>query len=249
MSGHSKWSQIKRQKGVADVKRGALFTKLTREIMVAARSGGGDADMNFRLRLAVQKARDNNMPLDNIERAIKKATGGEDGAAMEEAMYEGYGPGGIAVLVEALTDNRNRTVSDVRAAFSRAGGRMAEAGSVAWQFENKGVISIDAAGMDGDEVALNAIDAGAEDVQVDEEAIEVTTAPADLEAVKRALEAAGVAVANAELAMVAKATVPISEDDAGSALRLLDRLEDLDDVQRVYSNADFPDSVLAAMSG
>jgi len=249
MSGHSKWSQIKRQKGVADVKRGALFTKLAREIMVAARSGGGDADMNFRLRLAVQKARDNNMPLDNIERAIKKATGGEDGAAMEEAMYEGYGPGGIAVLVEALTDNRNRTVSDVRAAFSRAGGRMAEAGSVAWQFENKGVISIDAAGMDGDEVALNAIDAGAEDVQVDEEAIEVTTAPADLEAVKRALEAAGVAVANAELAMVAKATVPISEDDAGSALRLLDRLEDLDDVQRVYSNADFPDSVLAAMSG
>ncbi len=249
MSGHSKWSQIKRQKGVADVKRGALFTKLAREIMVAARSGGGDADMNFRLRLAVQKARDNNMPLDNIERAIKKATGGEDGAAMEEAMYEGYGPGGIAVLVEALTDNRNRTVSDVRAAFSRAGGRMAEAGSVAWQFENKGVISIDAAGMDSDEVALNAIDAGAEDVQVDEEAIEVTTAPADLEAVKRALEAAGVAVANAELAMVAKATVPISEDDAGSALRLLDRLEDLDDVQRVYSNADFPDSVLAAMSG
>lgn len=249
MSGHSKWSQIKRQKGVADVKRGALFTKLAREIMVAARSGGGDADMNFRLRLAVQKARDSNMPLDNIERAIKKATGGEDGAAMEEVMYEGYGPGGIAVLVEALTDNRNRTVSDVRAAFSRAGGRMAEAGSVAWQFENKGVISIDAAGVDGDEVALNAIDAGAEDVQVDDETIEVTTAPTDLEAVKRSLEAAGTAVANAELSMVAKAMVTISEDDAGSALRLLDRLEDLDDVQRVYSNADFPDSVLAAMSG
>lgn len=249
MSGHSKWSQIKRQKGVADIKRGALFTKLAREIIVAAKQGGGDPDGNFRLRLAVQKARENNMPMDNIERAIRKGTGAEGGGEMDEVMYEGYGPGGTAILVSALTDNRNRTVSDVRAAFSRGGGRMAEAGSVACQFDNRGVITIDGPKADPDELALLAIDAGAEDFQVEDGTIEIVTAPTDLERVKKALEDQSVAVASAELAMVPKQTVPLSDDDASQTLRLLDRIEDLDDVQRVYTNADFPDAVLAAFSG
>ncbi len=248
MSGHSKWSQIKRQKGATDSKRGALFTKLAREIIVAAKQGGGDQEINFRLRLAVQKARENNMPMENIERAIRKGTGAEAGGAeMEEVMYEGYGPGGTAILVAALTDNRKRTVSDVRAAFSRAGGRMAEAGSVSWQFENRGVISIDDPGIDVDEIGLMAIDAGAEDIQPQGGSVEILTAPAGLEQVKRALEERGVVISSADLAMVPKATVPLGTEEATQTLRLLEKLEDLDDVQRVYSNADFPDAVLAAL--
>ncbi len=248
MSGHSKWAQIKRQKGVADVRRGALFTKLSREITVAARQGGGDPDMNFRLRLAVQKARENNMPADNIERAIKRATGGGDSAELQEITYEGYGPGGVAILVDALTDNRNRTVAEVRSVFTRAGGSLGESGSVAWQFESRGVVTVNAAGRDPEEIELAAIDAGAQDVESEHETVEVYTAPGDLENVRRALLDAGCEVTSAELSMVATAPLSVAGDQAGQVLRLLDKLEELDDVQRVYSNAEFPDEVLAAYS-
>lgn len=244
MSGHSKWSQIKRQKGVADSKRGQLFTKLGREIMVAARQGGGDPDANFRLRLAVQKARDNNMPMENIERAIKKGTGTAEGAALTEATYEGYGPGGIAVLLQVVTDNRNRTVADIRNLFVRSGGNLAEAGAVSWNFDNRGVISVDASKADAEELALNAIDAGAEDVKVEDSSVEVYTRPEDLEAVRRALEANRTAIDSAEVAMVPKTTAELDEKTALQALRLLDKLEELDDVQRVYTNADFPEEVM-----
>ncbi len=194
MSGHSKWSQIKRQKGVNDVKRGAIFTKMGREIAVAARAGGGDADGNFRLRLAIDKARAANMPLDTIKRAIEKATGGAEGEQYEEILYEGYGPGGVALLVEAATDNRNRTAAEIRSIFSKAGGQLAGSGAVAWQFEARGLVSIPRAGNDPDEVALLAIDAGASDVETDSDPIEIYTEPGDLERVRTALEAAGVKV-------------------------------------------------------
>jgi YebC/PmpR family DNA-binding regulatory protein len=249
MSGHSKWSQIKRQKGAADARRGQLFTKLGREITVAARQGGPDPSANFRLRLAVQKARDNNMPADTIERAIKRGTGGTEGAALSEATYEGYGPGGAAILVEALTDNRNRTVSDVRATFARAGGSLGEAGCVAWIFESRGVVTIPVRDQEAEELALLAIDAGAEDVKVEDDTVEVYSKPTELENVRRSLEEAGVTVASAEVSMVPKSTVSLGEREAEQTLKLLDRLEELDDVQRVHSNADFPDSVLAAYSG
>jgi len=246
MSGHSKWAQIKRQKGVADSRRGQLFTKLGREISVAARQGGPDPAANFRLRLTIQKARDNNMPADNIDRAIKRGAGGADAAALSEVTYEGYGPGGAAILVETLTDNRNRTVADVRATFARAGGSLGEAGCVSWLFESKGVVTVPVQDQGGDDLALLAIDAGAEDVKVEDDAVEVYTGPADLENVRRSLEEGGVTVASAEIAMVPKSTLALGEKEALQTLRLLDRLEELDDVQRVYSNADFPDSVLAA---
>jgi YebC/PmpR family DNA-binding regulatory protein len=248
MSGHSKWAQIKRQKGVADTRRGQLFTKLGREIMVAARQGGADPATNFRLRLTIQKARDNNMPADNIDRAIKRGAGGADAAALLEVTYEGYGPGGAAILVETLTDNRNRTVADVRATFARAGGALGEAGCVSWLFESKGVVTAPVQDQGADDVALLAIDAGAEDVKVEDDAVEVYTKPADLENVRRSLEEAGVTVASAEIAMVPKSTLGLGEREALQTLRLLDRLEELDDIQRVYSNADFPDSALAAYS-
>src|ERR671922_1750368 len=185
MSGHSKWSQIKRQKGANDAKRGAMFTKVAREIAVAARAGGGDPDANFRLRLAMDKARSVNMPQDNIKRAIEKATGGGDTEQFEEIVYEGYGPGGVAVLVEAATDNRNRTAAEVRSMFTKAGGQLAGSGAVAWQFEPRGLITVARDGIDADEVALTAIDAGAEDVDTDDdEAIEIYTSPSDLERVR-----------------------------------------------------------------
>jgi len=249
MSGHSKWSQIKRQKGVVDARRGQLFTKLGREISVAARQGGADPDSNFRLRLAVQKARDNNMPQDNIERAIKRATGDTEASALTEAAYEGYGPGGTAILVEVLTDNRNRTVADVRNVFSKGGGSLGESGCVAWLFESRGLIIVPVEGQQAEDVALAAIDAGADDVQVEDDAVEVYTKPETLEAVRRALEDGGLPVDSAEVSLVAKSTVPLGEKEAVQTLKLLDRLEELDDVNRVYSNADFPDSVLAAYSG
>lgn len=251
MSGHSKWSTIKRQKGVADARRGQLFTKLGREITVAAREGGPDPGSNFRLRLAVQKARENNMPADNVERAIKRATGGADAAALAEATYEGYAPGGAAILVGALTDNRNRTVSEVRVTFARAGGSLGEAGCVAWLFENRGVITVPVQDQVAEDLALLAIDAGAEDVKVEEgdDTVEVYTGPADLEKVRRSLEERGVTIASAELSMVPKTSVSLGEKEAMQTLKLLDHLEELDDVQRVHSNADFPESVLAAYSG
>jgi YebC/PmpR family DNA-binding regulatory protein len=249
MGGHSHWSQVKRQKGAADARRGQLFTKLGREITVASRQGGPDPNANFRLRLAVQKARESNMPGDTIERAIKRGAGGPDAAELIEATYEGYGPGGVAVLIEVVTDNRNRSVSEIRATMGRAGGNLSEAGSVAWLFESKGVIAINAEDGGGEDLALTAIDAGAEDVDIQEARLEVITRAEDLEKVRLALQEQGVAVESAELSKVPKTTVNLGDKEALQALRLLDKLEELDDVQRVHSNAEFPDEVLEAYEG
>jgi YebC/PmpR family DNA-binding regulatory protein len=249
MSGHSKWSTIKRAKGVTDAKRGALFTKVAREISVAARQGGGDPDANYRLRLAIEKARSVNMPAENIKRTIDKATGSGDAEQFEEIVYEGYGPGGIAVLVEAQTDNRNRTAAEVRSMFSKAGGQLAGSGAVAWQFEPRGLIEVTRAGVDVDEVTLAAIDAGAEDVDSDEETVEIYTSPGGLEAVRKALEAAGIPVESAESTMVAKQTVGLDSSKARQALRLVEMLEDLEDVQRVTANFDIPEDVYAEVAG
>jgi YebC/PmpR family DNA-binding regulatory protein len=250
MSGHSKWSTIKRQKGANDAKRGAVFTKVAREIMVAARAGGGDPDANFRLRLAMDKARSVNMPQDNIKRAIEKATGGGDAEQFEEIVYEGYGPGGVAVLVEAATDNRNRTAADVRSIFTKAGGQLAGSGAVAWQFEPRGLITVPSSSNDADEVALAAIDAGADDVDTsDAERVEVYTSPGELERVRKALDTAGIAVESAESAMVAKQQVPVDENRARQNLRLVEMLEELDDVQRVTANFDIPEELFAEVAG
>jgi YebC/PmpR family DNA-binding regulatory protein len=249
MSGHSKWATIKRQKGANDAKRGALFTKVSRELMVAARQGGGDPDANYRLRLAIDKARSVNMPADNIKRAIERASGSGDGAQYEEIVYEGYGPGGIAILVETQTDNRNRTAAEVRAIFAKAGGQLAGSGAVAWQFEPRGLITVPA-GADADTIALAAIDAGAEDVDTsDSEHIEVFTSPGELQTVRQALESAGLAVDSAENTMVAKNTVELDSSRARQALRMVEQLEDLDDVQRVTANFDIPEDVFAEVAG
>jgi YebC/PmpR family DNA-binding regulatory protein len=248
MSGHSKWSSIKRQKGVTDAQRGQLFTKLAREIIMAAKQGGGDPNANFRLRLAVQKAKEHNMPSDNIERAIKRATGGGEGEDVQEVMYEGFGPAGTAVIVEAVTSNRNRTVAEIRNVFTRTGGALGETGSVGWNFDLRGVISVTPNGKDPDDIALTAIDAGAEDVQISADAIDIYTAPSDLEAVRKALEEGGVTVASAEAARVPKTTVQLDEREAVQTLRLVEKLEALDDVQKVYFNAEFSDDVLASFS-
>ena len=246
MAGHSKWAQIKRKKGVTDAKRGQLFTKLGRELAVAARQGGGNPDENPALRLAIERARQNNMPKDNIQRAIDRATNAADAAQLEEIRYEAYGPGGAALLIDSLTDNRNRTVSEVRSALTRAGANMAESGAVAWIFEQKGVIGVDLdGGVDADEVALAAIDGGAEDIAVETDLVEVITAPADLEQARSSVEQAGVAIANAEVIMRPTNTVEVDESQARSLLRLIEALEELDDVQRVFTNADLPDAVLA----
>ena len=249
MSGHSKWAQIKRRKGVADARRGQVFTKLGREITVAVRQGGGDPDANFRLRLAIQRARDSNMPLDNIERAIKRARGEGEGGALSEVTFEGYGPGGSAILLDALTDNRNRTVAEIRNILTRSGATLGESGSVTWIFDPKGVIVIDANDADAEELALLAIDAGAEDVKVEEGTVEVHTAPDALEAVRRALEEQGITVSSAELSRVPKTLVKLEEKAALQALKLLDRLEEVDEVQHVYTNADFPDEVVEKYQG
>lgn len=248
MSGHSKWSQIKRQKGANDVKRGALFTKLSREIIVSAKTGGADPEMNFRLRLAVQKAREANMPADNIDRAIKKAAGGADAAELLEVTYEGYGPNGIAIIVEALTDNRNRTVAEVRSVFTRGGGNLGESGSVAWQFANRGIVTVNANGKDPEQITLTAIDAGAEDFDVQDESVEIYTTPSSLEAVRTAVIDAGYEVASAELSMVPSTPLHLEGSDADQVLKLLERLENLDDVQQVYSNAEFSEEAIAAYS-
>lgn len=248
MSGHSKWSQIKRQKGVNDVKRGAVFTKMGREIAVAVRSGGPDPDANFRLRLAVEKARGANMPADTIKRAIEKASGAGEGEQFEEIVYEGYGPGGVAVLVEAATDNRNRTAAEVRSIFSKAGGQLAGSGAVAWQFEPRGLITIPRAGVDADEVALAAIDAGAEDVDTEADPLEILTGVAELEHVRRELEAGGFKIESAESTMSAKQHVELEAGKARQALRLIELLEDLEDVQRVTANFEVPDEVFAEVT-
>ncbi|MGQ9545860.1 MAG: YebC/PmpR family DNA-binding transcriptional regulator [Dehalococcoidia bacterium] len=243
MSGHSKWAQIKRQKGVADARRGQLFTKLAREITIAARQGGASLESNFRLRLAVQKARDNNMPSENIERAIRRGSGSADASALIEATFEGYGPSGIAVIVETLTDNRNRTVQDVRRLFTRHGGNLGETGCVSWLFESRGVITVEGNSLDAEEIALLAIDAGAEDVKMEKSYIEIYTQPQDLEKVRKVVEEKG-RVSSAEVALTPKTTVLLDENKAVQALNFLDELEALDDVQRVYSNIDFSDSTL-----
>jgi len=244
MSGHSKWSSIKHQKGVTDARRGQLFTKLTREIIIATREGGNNPDANFRLRLAVQKARDSNMPQDNIERAVKRGSGELEGVTLVDVILEGYGPGGTAILVKALSDNRNRTIQEVRNIFSRLGGSLGESGCVAWLFESKGVITIKTNNLDPDELALLAIDAGAEDVKVESDFVEVYTAPEELEAVRKALEQQNLELDNTELSMVPKTMIQLEEKAALQTLKMLDKLEEIDEVQNVYSNADFPDNAL-----
>ena len=245
MSGHSKWSTIKRKKGAEDAKRGQLFTKLAREITVAARSGLPDPEANPRLRIAVQKARAEAMPKDNIDRAIERASGGAGGDNVDEIYYEGYGPGGTALMILAMTDNRNRTVSEVRAVLTRAGGTLGENGSVGWMFDQVGYIRVSPSDADPDEVALVAIDAGASDVQIEDGAVEVYTDVADLHRVQEALSEAGYDVETAELTMRPKTMLSPEADVAVKAIRLLERLEDLDDVQQVYSNLDISDEVLA----
>ena len=245
MAGHSKWAQIKRQKGVADARRGQLFTKLAREISVAAKLGGGDPDANFRLRMAIQKARAENMPNDNIKRAIDRATSDAGGDHYDEIYYEGFGPGGAAIMVKALTDNRNRTVGEVRAVFTRAGGNLGETGSVNYLFDQLGVITINADGADPDELALQAIDAGAEDIKTADGAVEVYTAPTALKAVQDALGEQGLQVEDAAITMQPKATVSLGEEETIKVVRLMERLEDLDDVQEVYTNVEISDEVLA----
>lgn len=245
MSGHSKWSTIKRQKGAKDAKRGAAFTKVAKEIAIAARAGGGDPEANYRLRLAVEKARSINMPADNIKRAIERATGGDKENAFEEIVYEGYGPGGAALLVETATENKNRTAAEVRSIFAKSGGQLAGAGSVAWQFEPRGVVSVEREVGDPDDVALLAIDAGAIDVDTESDPLEIATEPGELEAVRTALESAGVKIDAAELTMQAKTPIDIDVPQARQNLRLIEALEDADDVQRVTANFELPDEIIA----
>jgi YebC/PmpR family DNA-binding regulatory protein len=244
MSGHSKWSSIKHRKAAVDAKRGQQFTKLARAITVAAREGGGDPDANPALATAIQKARDLSMPKDNIQRAIDRGTGaGADAAAIERVVFEGYGPGGTAILVEALTDNRNRTSAEVRHAFSKHGGSLGEPGSVAWIFEKRGVIVVDGRRY-GEEDLIAAIDAGAEDVQEDGDLLKVICDPSDLSAIREALEEAGVEPESSDLAMEPKSTVQIGEGEAGTLLRLLDALDEQDDVNEVHANFDIPEEVM-----
>ena len=244
MSGHSKWSSIKHQKGVTDARRGQLFTKLTREIIVAVRQGGSNPEANFRLRLAIQKARSSNMPLDNIEKAIKRGSGTIEGAILVELVLEGYGPSGVAILVQTLSDNRNRTLQDVRNTFSRSGGSLGESGCVAWLFDSKGLITVETNDLDAEELALQAIDAGAEDVNIDNDPIEIYTKPEELEIVRTALEQQTLPIASAELSMIPKTMVELEEKAALQTLKLLDKLEALDDVQHVFSNIEFSDAAL-----
>lgn len=245
MSGHSKWSTIKRQKGVADAKRGQLFTKLAREITVAARAGLPDPDSNPRLRLAVQRARSASMPKDNIDRAIERGAGESGGENYDELFYEGYGPGGTALMIYALTDNRNRTVGEVRAALTRAGGTLGESGSVGWMFDQVGQIIVEAGGDRGDELTMTAIDAGASDVVAADGVVEIYTESADLHRVQESISGAGYEIENAELIMRPKTMVDLDVDIATKVLRLVDRLEELDDVQTVYSNLEVSDELLA----
>ena len=251
MSGHSKWSTIKHKKAASDARRGALFTKLAREIQVAARDAGADPETNNRLRLAIQTAKSSNMPNDNIDRAVAKGAGtGGEGDDLEEVYYEGYGPGGAAIIIQALTDNRNRTVSDLRSAFTKLGGNLAESGAVAWGFDNKGSIVAEVEDADPEEVALEAVDWGAEDFEIMGGTLQFTTARDDLDRLRSALEEMeGVEVRTAELAMVPKNMLALDEGRAKQTLRLLDSLEELDDVQSVYSNADFSEELLADFSG
>jgi len=246
MSGHSKWATIKHQKGAKDKARGKLFAKLIRQVEVAAREGGGDPDMNPTLRTMFQKARDASVPMDTIERAIKRGTGELEGVTYEQITYEGYAPGGIAVLVEVLTDNRNRTGADIRSVFSRNGGNIAEPGAVAWQFDRKGQILVDRK-VEEDDLMLVALDAGADDIADDGELWRVTCAPTDLHKVRTAIEEASMAVDSADLAMVPQNTIPVDDaETAKKVLRLIDALDEHDDVQNVHANFDIADEILSA---
>jgi YebC/PmpR family DNA-binding regulatory protein len=247
MSGHSKWSSIKHKKGAADAKRGKIFTKIIKEITVAARIGGGDPDGNPRLRTAIMGAKSNNMPVDNITRAIKKGTGELEGIQYEEHTYEGYGPGGAAIFLEAMTDNKNRTVSEIRAALGKAGGNLGENGCVGWMFEQKGLITVKAEAKSEDDLMELAIDAGADDLQTVDEHYEITTAVESFEAVRKALEDAGVPMELAEVTRIPQNTVSIDEKKGKALLKLMDILEDHDDIQKAYSNFDISDEVMAAI--
>jgi len=244
MSGHSKWASIKHQKGVADARRGQLFTKLTREIIVAVRQGGSNPDTNFRLRLAIQRARDNSMPSDNIERSIKRGSGELEGATLIEMVLEGYGPSGTAILVQALTDNRNRTLQDVRSTFTRNGGSLGESGCVAWIFDSEGLITVPINDLDAEEIELQAIDAGAEDVKVENGYVAIYTKLEDMEKIRVTMEQKKLPIASSELTMISKNMVELDEKAALQTLRLLDKLEELDEVQQVTTNADFPETIL-----
>jgi YebC/PmpR family DNA-binding regulatory protein len=248
MAGHSHWAQIKRKKAAQDAKRGQVFTKIVREIVIAVRQGGsGDPEMNPRLRAAIQSARAVNMPKENIERAIKKALGQEEGTQFEEVVFEGYGPGGVAVLINAITDNRKRTVSDIRHLFSKFGGNLAEPGAVAWIFEQKGLIVVPK--KEEEKVLEIAIENGAEDTKEYESEIEVITSPTDFETIKSALEKAGIEIISAKVTMVPKNLVPIQDEGtAQSLLKLMESLEDLDDVQQVFANFDIPENIMEALN-
>ncbi len=250
MSGHSKWATTKHQKAAKDKVRGKLFAKLIRQVEVAAREGGGDMSANATLRTMVDKARDASVPLDTIERAIKRGTGELEGVHYEQVTYEGYAPNGVAVIAECLTDNRNRTTSEVKNIFTRNGGSLAEPGAVAWQFHRKGMIIVDkTSGVDEDELMMAALEAGAEDVTDQGDTFEITTAPTDFTAVRDALAEAGINLASADLTMVATTAVPLTtEADARKVLRVLDALEDHDDVQNVYANFDIPDDIIQAVT-
>jgi YebC/PmpR family DNA-binding regulatory protein len=244
MSGHSKWSTIKRKKGAQDAKRGKIFTKIGRELEIAAREGP-DPDVNFKLRLVIEKARQANMPKDNIERAIRRGAGLEKGRALEDLTFEGYGPHGVAMLVHVTTDNRNRSVAEVRSTFSRHGGNLGESGCVAWLFEPKGYITIAVNDSDPDELAMIAIEAGADDVTVASDLVEIFTTPEDFQAVRESLQEQGLAVDSAELAMIPKSLAHLGEKEIFRAMNLVDSLEELDDVQQVYSNLDITDDIMA----
>jgi YebC/PmpR family DNA-binding regulatory protein len=247
MAGHSKWANIKHRKAAADAKKGKVYTKLAREIESAARQGGGDLEYNFALRLVVDKAKAENMPNDNIERAIKRGTGELAGDALEEIYYEGYGPNGTAMMFKCLTDNRNRTVGELRSTLKKSGGSLAESGAVAWQFDNKGLVTLPTNGTDPDEIMLLAIDAGAQDVQVEDEFIEVVTAREDLQKVAEYLEGEGLKPESVNLAMIPQHYVDLSVDDQVKVMRLIETLEDLDDVQEIFTNVEFSDEAVAAI--
>lgn len=248
MAGHSKWANIKHRKGAEDAKRGKVFTKVVKEIIVAARLGGGDPNANPRLRTVLLKAKACNLPKDNVERAIKKGTGDLDGMDYEEISYEGYGPGGVAVLVESLTDNKNRTVADVRHLFNKYNGNLGENGCVGWMFDKKGWFAVAKADADEEELMMTALDAGAEDVKdEDGENFEIITAPDDFEAVKAALESAGIAIVDSEVTMLPQNYVSLEGKDAETMIKLMDALDDNDDVQKVYTNADISDEVMDSL--
>lgn len=242
MSGHNKWSKIKRQKGIEDAKKGQIYTKLTREIIMAAREGGAELESNFKLKMAVQKARDASMPKENVERAIERGAGSGDGVILEELTLEGYGPSGTAILVQTVSDNRNRVVQEIRNVFNKQGGTMGSAGSVAWMFDSRGVITVDTEGKNTDDLELQAIDAGAEDVKVVDGSMEIYTRPTELELVKKSLEKSGLTLTSAELSMIPKTLVDAEDKAAIQTMKLLEKMEELDDVQKVYTNVDFTDA-------